>query len=81
MRTRATMASDAAWDAAHRASAGLVGAAGTAFAAGGAWTVLADPSGSALEVTALIVTAIALVLVIAGGVVAQRAAMSAGPRG
>ena len=65
LRTEATLASDEAWDAAHRAGAGWVGAAGVVLALGGVLVVLTE-SETAAGVLALITTGVMLVpLVIA----------------
>ena len=60
LRTEATMASDAAWDAAHRAGAGWIGAAGVVLALGGVAVLLADSETTA-GILALVATGIMLV--------------------
>ena len=65
LRTEATLSSDEAWDAAHRAGAGWIAAAGVVLAVGGVLVTLTD-SETAAGVVALIAAAVMLVpLVIA----------------
>ena len=65
LRTEATLSSDAAWDAAHRAGAGGIGAAGVVLALGGVLVMLTD-SETAAGVLALVAVGVMLVpLVIA----------------
>jgi uncharacterized membrane protein len=65
MRTRATLASDEAWEAAHEAAANWVMGAGAVLFVGGIVVILAD-SETTGDVVALIATALMLIpLVIA----------------
>jgi hypothetical protein len=74
MRTRATLASDAAWRAAHRASAWSVAAAGAISTALGLYLLVAQPSRSTKAAVAIAASAALLVLVVIGGVQADRVA-------
>ena len=74
MRTKATLASDAAWYAAHRASAWSIAVAGLIFLAVGVWLLVARPEEAGAR-TAVTGSAIAvLVVVVIGGVQADRVA-------
>ena len=65
LRTKATLASDEAWEAAHEAAANWVVGAGAILAAGGVLVMLTD-SETTGDVVALIATALMLIpLVIA----------------
>ena len=65
LRTKATLASDEAWNAAHEAAADWVVGAGAILTAGGVLVMLTD-SETAGEVVALVATALMLIpLVIA----------------
>lgn len=74
MRTRATLASDAAWQAAHRASAWSLAAAGVISVALGLYLLVARPSRSTEAAVALAASGALLVLVVIGGVQAHRVA-------
>jgi uncharacterized membrane protein len=74
MRTSATMASDAAWKASHRASAWSVAVTGVILLAAGLWLLLTRQSASD-ERTVLNGACIAvLVVLVVGGVQAHRVA-------
>lgn len=74
MRTKATMASDAAWYAAHRASAWSIAVAGLIFLAVGIWLLVTRPDDAGAR-TAVLGSAIAvLVVIVIGGVQADRVA-------
>ena len=74
MRTQATMASDAAWHAAHRTSAWSLAVAGLIFLALAAWIAATRP-GNLDGSNVVIVSVVAvLAIVIAGGVQADRVA-------
>ena len=74
MRTKATMASDAAWYAAHRASAWSIAVAGVVVLGTGGWLLAVRP-GDDEGTRAVFGSAIAvLVVVVIGGLQAQRAA-------
>lgn len=74
MRTKATMASDAAWNASHRASAWSVALTGVILLAAGVWLWLARQSASD-HGDVVLGTCIAIVVVIVvGGIQADRVA-------
>lgn len=74
MRTKATMASDTAWNASHRASAWAVAVAGVILLAAGFWLLLTRPSPS-VERNVVLATCLAiLVVIVVGGVQADRVA-------
>ncbi|KAA3636313.1 MAG: hypothetical protein DWP92_09715 [Armatimonadetes bacterium] len=73
IRTRTTMASDAAWEAAHRAGGNWIIAGGMIMAVGGLLTVLAESDDTGV-VVALVTAGIALVPIAIGGFVGQAAA-------
>ena len=60
LRTEATLSSDQAWDAAHRAGAGWIGAAGVVLVLGGVLVMLTN-SETAAGALALVATGIMLV--------------------
>ena len=74
MRTRATMASDAAWNAAHRASAWSIALTGVVLLVGGVWLLLARRSPDATRNVLLGITLAVLVIVVVGGVQANQVA-------
>ena len=74
MRTKATMASDAAWNASHRASAWSVALAGAILLIAGLWLLLARQSASADRTVVLGTCVAILVVIIAGGIHADRVA-------
>ena len=63
LRTKATMASDEAWKAAHEASANWVIAAGTVMFVGGALVMLTD-SETMGDVAALVATALVMIPIV-----------------
>jgi uncharacterized membrane protein len=73
IRTRTTLASDEAWDAAHRAGASWVMVGGIIMALGGLLTFLTESEGAATTV-ALVSVVVALVPILIGGVLGQAAA-------
>lgn len=74
MRTKATTASDVAWNAAHRASAWSVAVAGVILLAAGLWLLLARQPAS-IDRNVVLGTCIAiLVVIVVGGVQADRVA-------
>ena len=77
MRTRSTLASDEAWYAGQRASAWSVAAAGLMTAASGIALLAAQPADETTGRVALVVGAIDVVVLIVGGVQANRAAKAA----
>jgi hypothetical protein len=74
MRTKATMASDAAWNASHRASAWSVALAGVILLAAGVWLWLARDSGGDGRSIVLGSCVAILVVIVAGGIQADRVA-------
>ena len=74
MRTRATMASDAAWYAAHRASAWSIAVAALIFLAVGVWLVTVGPNEATTTTAVLVSSLVVLAVVVIGGVQADRAA-------
>lgn len=76
MRTRATMATDAAWYAAHRASAWSIAVAALILLAVGVWLLLARPGDVEARSAVLGTSLIVLVVVVIGGVQADRVAKS-----
>lgn len=74
MRTKATMASDAAWNASHRASAWSVALAGVVLLAAGLWLLLARQSASADRTVVLGTCLAILVVIVVGGIQADRVA-------
>ena len=81
MRTRATMADDRAWKAAHRASTWSVAVAGVVLLAAGAWLLLDRESPQADAKVVLVTTVVLLAVVVAGGVQADRVARRTGASG
>ena len=75
LRTEATLSSDEAWDAAHRAGAGWTSASGVVLAAGGVLVMLADSETAG--VVALIAVAVMLVPLVIAYRKGQAAARSA----
>jgi hypothetical protein len=74
MRTKATMASHAAWYAAHRASAWSVASEGLIFLGVGIWLLVTQPDETGAR-TAVLGSAIAiLVVIVIGGIQADRVA-------
>ena len=74
MRTRATLASDAAWYAAHRSSAWSVAVAGLIFLCVGIWLLAIQPDEAGAR-TAVLGSAMAvLVVIVIGGIQADRVA-------
>lgn len=74
MRTRATLASDAAWNAAHRASAWSVALTGVVLLVAGVWLLLNRQSPGTNR-NAVIGTCVAIVIIIvAGGIQAHQVA-------
>ena len=74
MRTSATMASDAAWFAAHRVSAWSIALAGVVFLAVGVWLVAVRPGDAAVSGVVLGSAAVVLVVILIGGLQADRVA-------
>ena len=74
MRTKATMASEAAWNASHRASAWSVALAGVILLAAGLWLLLTRQSASLNRNVVLGTCVGILVVIVVGGVQADRVA-------
>lgn len=74
MRTKATMASDAAWNASHRASAWSVAVAGVILLAAGLWLLLTTQSANVNRNVVLGTCIAILVVIVVGGVQADRVA-------
>lgn len=74
MRTRATMASDAAWNAAHRASAWSIALTGLVLLVGGIWLLLDRRSPESTRNVVLGISLAVLAVVVIGGVQADRVA-------
>lgn len=74
MRTKATLASDAAWYAAHRASAWSIAVAGFIFLGVGIWLIANGPGDRAMRNALLGSALIVLVVVVIGGIQADRVA-------
>lgn len=82
LRTRETMRSDAAWYAAHEATAGLVTAAGVAQVLAGAAVLVVQPTGDG-AIAALVLggAAVTLGLVLGAGVRGHRIAAGVNDEG
>lgn len=76
MRTRTTLASDAAWSAAHRASAWSLGASGAICCATAALSVTSLDSGDEYTVATIAAICVGVVLIV-GGMQANAAARRA----
>lgn len=74
MRTKATMASDAAWNASHRASAWSVALAGVILLIAGLWLLLTRQSASSSRNVVLGTCLAILVVILVGGIQADRVA-------
>lgn len=74
MRTRATMTNDAAWYAAHRASAWSIVFVGILMLAAGLWLLLMRTSADTVRVIVLGTCLAVLVVVVVGGLQADRVA-------
>jgi hypothetical protein len=75
MRTSATLATDEAWKAAHRASAWSLGVAAVLTLSCGVWLLVSRPSdGVAHGVTRAVMGVVVVVVVVVGGVQAHRVA-------
>lgn len=74
MRTKATMASDAAWNASHRASAWSVALAGLVLVVVGVWLLVSRPAASSSRNVVLATCVAILVVIVIGGVQADRVA-------
>lgn len=74
MRTKATMASDAAWNASHRASAWSVALAGVIMLAAGLWLLLTRQPASLNRNVVLGTCVGILVVIVVGGIQADRVA-------
>ena len=74
MRTRATLASDAAWNAAHRASAWSVALTGVVLLVGGIWLLLNRQSPGANRNVVLATCVAVLIIIVIGGVHAHQVA-------
>lgn len=68
------MASDAAWNAAHRASAWSIALTGVVLLVGGVWLLLARRSPDTARNAVLGITLAVLVIVVVGGVQANQVA-------
>ena len=77
IRTRTTLASDRAWEAAHRAGGSWVMVGGIVMAVGGVLTVLTESEETA-AVVALVSVAAALIPILIGGALGQAAARRVG---
>lgn len=77
MRTKTTMASDTAWYAAQRAGAWSVAVAGVVVLGTGVWLLVARPGDEGGTTAVLGSTVAVLVVVVIGGLQAQRAAKGA----
>ena len=78
IRTRTTMASDAAWTAAHRATSWSSTASGALLVVTGLGLLVLRPSGDGAAAVATGAVAIIALLVLIGGIQAQRAAKDVG---
>ncbi|HEV2071337.1 MAG TPA: SdpI family protein [Acidimicrobiales bacterium] len=74
MRTRATMASDDAWFAAHRAGAWSLLIAGLILFGVGVWLVFVGPSDATTTAAAMSSAVLIIVVVVIGGLQADRVA-------
>lgn len=74
MRTKATMASDAAWNASHRASAWSVALAGLVLLVAGLWLLLSRSSAGSSRNVVLGTCVAILVVIVVGGIQADRVA-------
>lgn len=74
MRTSATLASDAAWVAAHRASAWSFAVIGVLFLALGGWHLVARPAERVASAVTLAITLVVGVVAVGGGIQADRVA-------
>ena len=74
IRTTATLRSDDAWYAAHRASAWSIAVAGSVSLGVGLWLVLADPTETTVASAVIATSVVVLVVIAVGGVQAHRAA-------
>jgi uncharacterized membrane protein len=71
MRTPATLASDEAWKAAHRASAWALAVAAVVSVSCGLWLLIARPSEDSARVTTTIAFGAVLIVAVVGGVQAH----------
>lgn len=74
MRTKATMANDAAWFAAHRASAWSILTAGLILFGVGLWLLFTGPSHATTKTAVVSSALLIVVVVVIGGLQADRVA-------
>lgn len=76
MRTKATMASEAAWNASHRASAWSVALAGVILLEAGLWLLLTRQPATLNRNVVLGTCVAVIVVIVVGGIQADRVAKS-----